>query len=123
MRIGLRYGEVRSDAETLAGETAKIAHWVGNHAQPEQSLATKALIDHLPRIYRAVSRYGDDETWNFISLEHVDLFEIIWDVESITAYNGEAPSRDAQNYDAVEFSDDGRIVRVDSSRPVIKTIW
>ena len=119
MRIGLHYGQVRSGAETLAGETAKIAHWVGNHAKPEQTLATKALIDHLPRIYRAVSRYVDDETWNFISLEHVELYEIIWDVESITAYNGEAPSRDAQNYDAVEFSYDGRIVRVDSSRPVI----
>jgi adenylate cyclase len=119
MRIGLHYGPGPTKDNILAGEIAKIAHWVGNHAKPEQTLATKALIDHLPRIYRAVSRYVDDETWNFISLEHVELYEIIWDVESITAYNGEAPSRDAQNYDAVEFSYDGRTVRIDSARPVI----
>ncbi len=85
MRIGLHYGPVKSDSDALSGETAKIAHWVGSHAKPEQSLATKATIDRLPRMYRAVSRYVDDETWNFISLEHVELYEIIWDVEAITA--------------------------------------
>lgn len=119
MRIGLHYGPEPLDANTLGGETAKIAHWVGNHAKPEQTLATKALIDHLPRIYRAVSRYVDDETWNFISLEHVELYEIIWDVESITAYNGEAPSRDTHSYNAVEFSYSSQSVRIDSGRPVI----
>lgn len=119
MRIGLHYGPRHTGTNPLAGESAKIAHWVGTHAKPEQTLATKALIDFLPRIYRAVSRYVDDETWNFIALEHVELYEIIWDVESITAYNGEAPSRDTQHYDAVEFSYDGRTVRVDSVRPVI----
>ncbi|MEE2983905.1 MAG: hypothetical protein VX929_11480 [Pseudomonadota bacterium] len=45
----------------------------------------------MPRLYRAVARYVDDETWDFISLEHVERYEIIWDVESITAYNGESP--------------------------------
>lgn len=119
MRIGLHFGPVQSQTDALAGETAKIAHWVGSHAKPEQTLATKATIDRLPRMYRAVSRYVDDETWNFISLEHVELYEIIWDVESITAYNGEAPTRDAQNYSAVEFSYDGHSVQVDVSRPVI----
>ena len=119
LRIGLHYGLVPSSAVTLAGETAKVAQWVGNHAKPEQTLATKALIDHLPRIYRAVSRYVDDETWNFVALEHVELYEIIWDVESITAYNGEAPSRDIHHYDAVEFSYAGQTVHVDNARPVI----
>jgi len=117
MRIGLHYGPVAGD--TLSGETAKIAHWVGSHAKPEQTLATKATIDRLPRMYRAVSRYVDDETWNFISLEHVELYEIIWDVESITAYNGEAPTRDSQTCNAVEFSYAGQSVQVDASRPVI----
>lgn len=119
MRIGMHYGPVATDADALAGETAKIAHWAGSHAKPEQTLATKATIDRLPRMFRAVSRYVDDETWNFISLEHVELYEIIWDVESITAYNGEAPSRDTQTYSAVEFSYAGRSVQVDASRPVI----
>ena len=62
MRIGLHFGPIASDTDALAGETAKVAHWVGNHAKPEQTLATKATIDRLPRMYRAVSRYVDDET-------------------------------------------------------------
>lgn len=106
MRIGLHYGPLAND--TLSGETAKIAHWVGSHAKAEQTLATKITIERLPRMYRAVSRYVDDETWNFISLEHVELYEIIWDVESITAYNGEAPVRDSQTCMAVEFSYGGK---------------
>ena len=119
LRIGLHYGPVKSDADALSGETAKVAHWVGSHAKPEQSLATKATIDRLPRMYRAVSRYVDDETWNFISLEHVELYEIIWDVESITAYNGEAPTRESQTCVAVEFCYGKHRVQVDGSRPVI----
>ena len=119
MRVGLHCGPVQSHTDTLVGETAKVAHWVGNNAKAEQTLATRALVDRLPRLYRAVSRYVDDETWNFVSLEHVELYEIIWDVESITAYNGEAPPREAQSYDAVEFEYGGVRVRVDIQRPVI----
>ena len=117
MRIGLHYGPLAND--TLSGETDKIAHWVGSHAKAEQTLATKITIERLPRMYRAVSRYVDDETWNFISLEHVELYEIIWDVESITAYNGEAPGRDSQTCVAVEFSYGPQSVQVDGTRPVI----
>lgn len=119
MRIGLHCGPVSGSANALSGETVKIAHWVGSHAKPEQSLATRATIDQLPRMYRAVSRYVDDETWNFISLEHVELYEIIWDVESITAYNGEAPTRESQTCVGVEFSYGQHRVHVDGSRPVI----
>lgn len=77
------------------------------------------MIDQLPRLYRAVARYVDDETWNFVSLEHFELHEIIWDVESITAYNGEQPLRDAQSYGSVEFSYGDDSVILDTSRPVI----
>ena len=119
MRIGLHYGSVHSNADTLVGETAKIAHWVGSNAKPEQTLATRAVIDQLPRLFRAVSRYVDDETWNFATLEHVELYEIIWDVEAITAYNGEKPPRDALAYDGVEFSYGEQIVRIDAAHPVI----
>ena len=119
MRIGLHYGPVHNNADTLIGETTKIATWAGSNAKPEQTLATRSLIDQLPRLFRAVSRYVDDETWDFVSLEHVELYEIIWDVESITAYNGEKPVRDTQSYDAVEFAYAGTTVVVNAARPVI----
>ena len=119
MRIGLHYGPLASAADTLVGTTAKVAQWVGNHAKPEQTLATRAIIEQLPRVYRAVSRYVDDETWELASLEHMELYEIVWDVEAITAYGGEPPPRDANSYDAVEFSYAGQTVRIDLAHPVI----
>lgn len=119
VRIGLHYGPPPGDADVLVSETTKLANWASTNAKPEQTLATRALIDQLPRIFRAVSRYVDDETWNFFSLAHVELYEIIWDVESITAYTGEKPERDAEAYEAVEFEYDGKRIIVDVGRPVI----
>ena len=119
LRIGLHYGPVPTSSQLLMSETTKIATWAASKAKPEQTLATRALIDELPRLYRAVARYVDDETWDFISLEHVEVHEIIWDVESITAYNGEKPMRDAQSYDSVEFSYGDASVVLSTARPVI----
>lgn len=119
LRIGLHFGPVPKGAELLRSETCRIANWAAGNAKPEQTLATRRVIDQLPRLFRAVSRYVDDETWNFVSLEHVELYEIIWDVESITAYNGEKPEQDAQAYDRVTFVHGDQTVVLDASRPVI----
>lgn len=119
MRIGLHYGPVPSTGDRLLCETVKIANWACGNAKPEQTLATRALHEQLPRIFRAVSRYVDDETWNFISLEHVQLYELIWDVEAITAYAGESARRDEQVYQRVEFEFGGHRVMLDTARPVI----
>ncbi|MGR8920779.1 MAG: FHA domain-containing protein [Gammaproteobacteria bacterium] len=119
LRIGLHYGMLTPGGDPLMSETAKVANWAADRAKPEQTLATRAMIDRLPRIFRAVSRYVDDETWNFVSLEHVEIYEIIWDVESITAYNGEQPQREENSYDSVTFEYEDQTVTVDTARPVI----
>jgi adenylate cyclase len=119
MRIGLHYDVLPGYPDLLRSETVKVANWASNNAKPEQTLATRALIEQLPRIFRAVSRYVADETWNFVSLEHVQLYEIIWDVEAITAYAGEKADRNAHSYDAVTFAHKGVSITVDVERPVI----
>lgn len=119
MRIGLHYGGVPGAGDLLLTETVKLANWASNNAKPEQTVATRAVIEQLPRIFRAVSRYVDDETWNFVSLEHMQLYEIIWDVEAITAYAGEKTERDARSYNAVSFTHNGVSITVDVARPVI----
>ena len=119
MRIGLHYGPVAGRSDDLMSETAKIAHWAANNAKPEQTLGTSALIDVLPRIYQAVSRYVDDETWNFVSLEHVEIHEIIWDVESVTAYSGEIPTLNTHKNGGMTFSARNQSVTLNSERPVI----
>ncbi len=119
MRIGLHYGPMSGDDGDLMSETVKIAHWAASNAKPEQTLATAAVVDALPRIYQAVSRYVDDETWNFVSIEHLAVHEIIWDVEAVTAYSGEIPTLDTQKCVRVVFSCDGREITLDADRPVI----
>ena len=119
MRIGLHYGPVSGRNDDMLSETAKIAHWAASNAKPEQTLGTAAVIDVLPGIYRAVSRFVDDETWNFISLEHVAIHEIIWDVEGVTAYSGEVPTLDSQKCVGVTFSIHDQSVTLNADRPVI----
>ncbi len=119
MRIGLHYGPVSPDNDAMMSETSKIAHWAASNAKPEQTLGTAAVIDNLPRIYQAVSRFVDDETWNFVSIEHMALHEIIWDVESVTAYSGEMPTLDTQRCAGVTFTAYGNSVTVNADRPVI----
>lgn len=117
MRIGMHMGPVPEN-ET-GNETVKIAQWAAMNAKSEQTLATEIVIDNLPRIFQAVSRYVDDETWNFISLEHVTLHEIIWDVEGVTAFAGEKPTLKNQRCKEVVFTYMGKTISLNADRPVI----
>ena len=119
LRIGMHYGNVVGVKDDLMSETAKIAHWAARNAKGEQTLATVPVIDALPRIYRAISRYVDDETWNFVSFEHVALYEIIWDVEAITAASVEKARTEERRYELVSFAVGGDTVAVSAERPVI----
>ncbi len=119
LRIGMHYGAVRGHSDDLLSEVTKIAHWAASKAKPEQTLATVSLVDALPRLYRAVSRYVDDETWNSASYEHVTLYEIIWDVESVTASSLEGGKPAPRRYGQVTFSSEGSSLVVNAERPVI----
>lgn len=119
LRIGMHYGPVVGHKDDLMSEAAKIAHWAASNAKADQTLATLTVIDALPRIYRAVSRYVDDETWNFVSFDHVALYEIVWDVESITAVAVENVGSSAPRSEAIAFTLAGDVVLVSGARPVI----
>jgi adenylate cyclase len=119
MRVGLHYGPVVGEDNNVASETAKIAHWVASNAKAEQTLGTSAVINALPRIYPAVSRYVDDETWNFISIEHLEVHEHFRDVEGVTAYFGEIPTLQSRRSSEFQFSYRGVSATLNSERPVI----
>lgn len=119
LRVGLHHGPLARNADLLSGETARIVQWVGANAKPEQTLATRAVVDLLPRVFRAVSRYVDDETWEFGSLSHLELYEIVWDVEGATAFTGEQPAREQYRCSFVEFAHGPHTARVDADHPVI----
>ena len=117
MRIGMHMGSVPENE--MGSETVKIAQWAATNAKAEQTLATQIVIDSLPRIFQAVSRYVDDETWNFISIEHMTLHEIIWDVEGVTAFAGEKPTLKNQRCKEVVFEYMGKQINLNVDRPVI----
>ncbi len=119
LRVGIHAGAATGHKDDLMSETAKIAHWAASNAKADQTLATIAVIDVLPRIYRAVSRYVDDETWNFVSFEHVALYEIIWDVESVTAAAIEQATPPPPRCHRVVFSLGGDSLTINAERPVI----
>jgi adenylate cyclase len=119
LRIGMHFGVVYGDKDDLMSETAKIAHWAASNAKPDQTLATAPVIERLPRLLRAVSRYVDDETWNFVSFEHVALYEIIWDLEAITAAVVEQAAASARRYESIEFTRGDEILVVNPERPVV----
>jgi len=119
VRVGLHRGMVYEKEDVLIGETAKVARWASSNAKADQTLATRAVIDALPDMYRAVSRFVDDETWNFVSLEHIEIFEIIWDVEAITACPGEMPPTTQTAYRRIAFRHDRTEIELDEARPVL----
>jgi adenylate cyclase len=119
LRIGIHYGVAGGDKDDLMSESAKIAHWAASNAKADQTLATVSVIDALPRIFRAVSRYVDDETWNFVSFAHVSLYEIIWDLESITAAAMTPAPASPGRYTQVIFSCVGNMVIINAEHPVI----
>ncbi|MEM7541521.1 MAG: FHA domain-containing protein [Pseudomonadota bacterium] len=119
LKIGLHYGPLPEEGDPLLAESMKIANWAATNAKPEQTLATSILVDQLPRIYRAVTRYVADETWTFISVQHMELHEVIWDVESITAYGGEAVRAAPKSYREITFSYENQQVVINEQHPVI----
>ncbi|MSR13994.1 MAG: FHA domain-containing protein [Gammaproteobacteria bacterium] len=119
LRIGIHNGAVAGNKDDLMRETGKIAHWAASNAEPDQTLAIVSVIDALPRIFRAVSRYVDDETWNFVTFEHVTLYEIIWDVEAVTVMDSATQVPTSRRSRRVTFTLGGDSVSINAERPVI----
>ena len=119
LRVGIHAGKLEGNADDLIGETAKLAQWAARHAKPEQTLLTRTVFESLPGVFQAVSRYVDDETWNFVSLAHMELYELVWDVEAVTAFKGETLPEIGNRYAEVRFVYAGTEYVVNEERPVI----
>lgn len=118
VRVGLHRGAVPDPHCARMSETAKLSRWAAGNANPEQTLATLAVMDDLPQRFRSVSRFVDDETWDFVSLEHIELFEIVWDVEAVTASRDEVPMLAAPDYAGIELGYRNYLLRLDDEAPV-----
>lgn len=117
LRIGMHYAKTAGRAEDFATEHAKVAHWAARHAKPEQTLATRPVIDALPRLFRATARYVDDETLELPAREHLALYEIVWDIDAITVTSERPPGPDGHRYTEVRFTAGEQVLVVNAGRP------
>jgi len=86
LRIGLHSGALPADPLASAGnEVLAIARRASELAKAEQTLITGETFARLPRILRAMTRYVDREPFRGASATWLELHELIWAVEGLTA--------------------------------------
>ncbi|MCP5143576.1 MAG: adenylate/guanylate cyclase domain-containing protein [Gammaproteobacteria bacterium] len=119
LRIGMHQGPLAGSSDDLIGETAKIAQWATRHAKPEQTLITRNVHEALPRLFKAVSRFVDDETWDSLETDHLELHELIWDVEAITVHKEETMPSPANRFSHVDVLCGERHFVLNTVHPVL----
>jgi class 3 adenylate cyclase len=119
LRIGMHYAPTSGLVADFAAVHGKVAHWAARSAKPEQTLATRSVVEELPPLVRACSRYVGDETLDVFADDQLGLYEILWDLDAITV-SGEQGERAADDRcETVRFSGRGREVVLDAQRPTI----
>ncbi|MBM4226262.1 MAG: adenylate/guanylate cyclase domain-containing protein [Gammaproteobacteria bacterium] len=119
LHIGMHFGDLPEGEPDMLGEVVRLARWAAMHAKPDQTLVTAEVIERLPPMFRAVSRYIDDETWDAEGDARVALFEIIWDVDAATVAGLPAGLPPKGPYVSVRLEHDGRRIRLDAEHPVL----
>ncbi len=119
LHIGMHHGDLPNGEPDMLGEVVRLARWAATHAKPDQTLATLDVIERLPPMFRAISRYIDDETWDTEGDARITLFEIIWDVDSATVAGlpGGLPVKGP--WSSVRLECNGRRLRMDTAHPVL----
>ncbi|MDA8404826.1 MAG: adenylate/guanylate cyclase domain-containing protein [Desulfobacteraceae bacterium] len=83
IHIGIHYGPVVMDHGDIFGDAVNVAARVVDYANPQQIVATRATIDHLPEDSSHFTRYITKITAKNISGE-IELFEIIHEDQNTT---------------------------------------
>lgn len=119
LHVGMNLGLVPPGPIDLLSELVRVAHWACSNAKPDQTLATQAVIERLPPLFKAVSRHIDDETWDASSATRRALYEIVWDVEAVTVAGIAGALPETGRYARIWLSHDYQSVCVSAERPVI----
>ncbi len=119
LHIGMHHGDLPNGEPDMLGEAVRLARWAVSHAKPDQTLATLDVIERLPPMFRAISRYIDDETWDAEGDARITLFEIIWDMDSATVAGLPDGLPIKGPWSSVRLEYNGRRLRMDSNHPVL----
>ena len=118
VKIGMHQGAVLRKRRDLVGEAVDIARHVGKMAKPDETLTTREMVDVLPSIYRALTRPVCDEPWEGRA-NHLEVHELVWEVEGLTAHAGPAAVRPEVAMPRVALSFAGEEFALKPAHPVI----
>ncbi|MGE0384071.1 MAG: adenylate/guanylate cyclase domain-containing protein [Gammaproteobacteria bacterium] len=119
LRIGIHLDEAAPEKFDMLAESVKIARHVVDQAKSDQILITRPLYAALPGVYRAMTRYVDREPWRGGGPSHIDLYELIWEVDGLTAHATAATIAPQTGYRRVCLAIGGREHTIDESRPML----
>jgi class 3 adenylate cyclase len=119
LRIGIHFGSIIADPLDLASETIAIARRLSSLAKAEQTLLSREVLDRLPPIYRAMTRYVDDEPWRGATTTRLQVHELIWEVEGLTAHSPMTAAPQTHGYARVTLATEDRTVTVDHDLPEV----
>jgi class 3 adenylate cyclase len=119
LRVGVDCGVIASNPFDMLSETVAITRHVVDLAKPEQILITRATYAELPGVYKAMTRYVDREPWRGTGTSHLDLYELIWEVDGLTAHAAATFAPPESGYKRVRLTLGSREFLLDDNRPVI----
>lgn len=118
VRIGMHQGLVLREERDLVGEAVDVARHIAKMAKADETLTTRDLVDTLPPIYRALTRPVCEEPWSGRT-SHLEVHELVWEVEGLTAHAGPGGPRPEIPATQVTLSYAGEEFVLSPSNPVI----
>lgn len=117
IKIGLHDGLVLHDKEGVSGDSVKIARWVAGLAKGEQILVSRQVYEQLPPIYKSMARFVVSDQWSERSSDMIDVLEILWSVDDLTAHAEHLPPEPSTQNLTVSLTYAGKqaLVNTDSS--------
>ncbi len=119
VKIGLHDGLVLQDREGISGDNIKIARWVTGQAKAEQILISRQVFAKLPPIYRSMTRFVVTENWSERLSDEIDVLEILWSVDDLTAHAANLPPDPPSENMTLTLSYAGKQATLTNTSPLI----
>lgn len=118
IHIGIHHGAVVIDDDDIFGDAVNIASRVADYAKPRQIVATRAVIEKLPKNSMHLKKYIGRITAKNISGE-IELFEVLFGDQQTTMVIDSREISDALFCSSLYLLHGRRVISVDADRPVV----
>lgn len=117
--VGIHHGPILMNPFNQVSEVIAIARRLTEIAKAEQILLTHEALARLPPVFRAMTRYVDDEPWRGATAPYLQLHELIWEIDGLTAHSTSQPAASVGDCAFVVVQLPDQVLRLDNHHPVI----